>query len=120
MSYITDLLDKPPSLSTASKYTAMNGVFYLGTGPLLVAWSEVTQTIFMDAAFVGHEAALMRVIGLTLGVIGWLYLFGGRSGARQIVATSVADRAISSVLPRTSPPSRDRCRRDRRSRYRHT
>jgi hypothetical protein len=84
MSYITDLLDKPRNLSTASKYTAMNGVFYLGTGALLVAWPGVTQTIFMDTPIVGHEGALIRVIGRTLGVIGWLYFFaiapaGGKS-----------------------------------------
>jgi hypothetical protein len=48
----------------------------------------------MDPAFVGHEEGLMRVIGLTVVVIGWLYLFGGRSGARQIVAASVIDRLI--------------------------
>ena len=48
----------------------------------------------MDAPFVGHEGALIRVIGLTLAVIGWLYLFGGRSGARQIVAASVIDRLV--------------------------
>jgi hypothetical protein len=48
----------------------------------------------MDAAFVGHEGALIRVIGLTLAVIGWLYLFGGRAGARQIVAASVIDRLV--------------------------
>jgi hypothetical protein len=91
---IKDLLEKPPSLSTESSYTAMNGIFYLGTGALLVAWPGVTQTLFMDAAFVGHEGALIRVIGLTVAVIGWLYLFGGRSGARQIVAASVIDRLV--------------------------
>jgi hypothetical protein len=94
MSYVTDLLEKPPNLSTSSKYTAMNGILYLATGGLLVAWPEVTQAIFMDAPFVGHEGALIRVIGLTLAVIGWLYLFGGRSGARQIVAASVLDRLV--------------------------
>jgi hypothetical protein len=36
----------------------------------------------------------MRVIGLTVVVIGWLYVFGGRSGARQIDAASVIDRLI--------------------------
>ena len=36
----------------------------------------------------------MRVIGLTVVVIGWLYVFGGRIGARQIVAASVIDRLI--------------------------
>ena len=37
---------------------------------------------------------LFRVIGLLLVVVGWLYLFGGRSGARQPVAASVIDRLI--------------------------
>ena len=94
MSLIKDLLEKPPNLSIASKYTALNGVVYLGTGALFIAWPGVTQTLFMDAAFVGHEGGLMRMIGLTLAVIGWLYLFGGRSGARQIVAASVVDRLV--------------------------
>ena len=54
----------------------------------------------------------MRVIGLTVVVIGWLYLFGGRSGARQFIVASVIDRlvfvpavlvpvAIAGVFPRT-------------------
>jgi len=33
-------------------------------------------------------------VGLTVVVIGWLYLFGGRSGARQFVPASVVDRLI--------------------------
>ena len=37
---------------------------------------------------------LFRVIGLTVMVIGWLYLFGGRSGSRQVVVASVLDRWI--------------------------
>jgi hypothetical protein len=36
----------------------------------------------------------MRVIGLTVVVIGWLYFFGGRSGARQFIAASVVDRLV--------------------------
>jgi hypothetical protein len=91
---LTDLLAKPRLLSTASKYTALNGAFYLCAGALLVAWPGATQTIFMERAFVGDEAALIRVMGLTVVVIGWLYLFGGRSGARQIIAASVVDRLL--------------------------
>ena len=49
---------------------------------------------FGERAFIGHEAALIRVLGMTVGVIGWLYLFGGRSGARQFVAASVIDRLV--------------------------
>jgi hypothetical protein len=94
MSLIKNLLEIPTNLSSASKYTVMNGLLYFGTGALFIAWPGVTQTLFMDAAFVGHERDLIRVIGLTLAVIGWLYLFGGRSGARQIVAASVVDRLV--------------------------
>jgi hypothetical protein len=94
MRLMDDLLDKPTTLSTASKYTLLNGLLYLGAGALFIVWPGAVQTLFMEAAFVGHEEGLFRVIGLTLGVIGWLYLFGGRSGAKQIVAASVIDRLI--------------------------
>ena len=49
---------------------------------------------FHGSSFVGDEQGLIRVMGLTVVVIGWLYLFGGRSGARQVVAASVVDRLI--------------------------
>jgi hypothetical protein len=91
---ISDLREKPTNLSTASKYTAMNGLIYLAVGALLIVWPGLTQTLFMDRAFVGDEQGLIRVIGLSLVVIGWLYLFGGRSGARQVVAASVIDRLV--------------------------
>jgi hypothetical protein len=94
MALIKALLEKPPRLTAASKYTAMNGFIYLVLGILLIVWPSVTQTVFLEPAFVGHEQGLIRVIGLTVVVIGWLYVFGGRSGARQTVAASVIDRLI--------------------------
>src|SRR6516162_2401811 len=94
MSLIKGLRDKPSRLMVASKYTALNGIGYLVVGAILIIWPGVTQTVFREPAFAGHEQALMRVIGLTVVVIGWLYLFGGRSGARQFVAASVIDRLL--------------------------
>ena len=94
MSIIKALLEKPPSLTTASKYTALNGFIYLAVGLLLIVWPGVTQTLFMDRPFAAHEEGLIRVTGLTVVVIGWLYVFGGRSGSTQIVAASVIDRLI--------------------------
>jgi hypothetical protein len=89
----------------------MNGYLYLALGCLFIVWPGVTQTVFMDRAFVGDESALIRIIGLTVVVIGWFYVFGGRTGARQFSAASVVDRlifvpvmllplAISGVFPR--------------------
>ena len=111
MALIQDLLEKPSTLSAASKYTVMNGVVYLACGALLSVWPGVVQAIVGEPAFVAHEEGLIRLTGVTLAVIGWLYLFGGRSGARQMVAASVVDRlvlvpavlvplAIAGVFPR--------------------
>jgi hypothetical protein len=75
-SLINDLLEKPTNLSTASKYTAMNGVIYLAAGVLLIVWPGLTQTLLMERAFVGDEHGLIRVMGLAVVVIGWFYLFG--------------------------------------------
>ena len=94
MSFFNDLLEKPANLSTASKYSVLNGYAYLALGALFIIWPGSVQTIFMDAPFVGHESALFRVIGMTVAVIGWLYLFGGRSGARQFGPASVLDRVV--------------------------
>ena len=94
MALIKALLEKPPRLTAASKYTAMNGFIYLVVGILLIVWPGITQTLFLGPAFVGHEEGLIRVIGLTVVVIGWLYVFGGRSAAPQTVAASVIDRLI--------------------------
>jgi hypothetical protein len=102
---------RPPSFTAASKYTVLNGVGYLVAGAILIVWPGVTQMLFRESAFTGHEEALIRVIGLTVVVIGWLYLFGGRSGARQFVVASIIDRlvfvplvlvpiAIAGVFPR--------------------
>src|SRR6516165_6818301 len=94
MPFVNDLLEKPAALSTGSKYAVINGVIYLGAGVLLILWPGVTQTLFMDRAFVGDEQGLIRVAGLTVVVIGWLYVFGGRSGGRQFSAASVVDRLV--------------------------
>jgi hypothetical protein len=79
-------------LTAASRYTVVNGAAYMTVGALLIAWPGVVQSIFREPPFVGHEVALMRVIGLTVLVIGWLYVFGGRSGSRPFIVASIVDR----------------------------
>lgn len=94
MSFSSDLLEKPPVLSQASKYTAINGLVYLGAGALLMVWPGAVQTLLFDEPFAGHEEALFRVVGMAVAIIGWLYFFGGRSGGRQFAACTVLDRSI--------------------------
>jgi hypothetical protein len=111
MSFLKILMDTPDRLSTTSKYTVLNGWIYLAAGALLIAWPGVLQAVFMERDFVGQEGGLIRVIGLLLVVVGWMYYFGGRTGAPSVTAASVVDRlifvpavllplALSGVFPR--------------------
>ncbi len=94
MSLIVDLMAAPPNLPASSRFTVGNGLLYFGSGTLLMAWPNAVQVVFRDPSFVGKEAALVRVLGMTLAIIGWFYIFGGRSGGRQVVAASVLDRVL--------------------------
>jgi len=91
---IKDIFDKPAKLTVVSWYTTVNGFIYLGVGVLLIVWPGAVQTLFREAAFIGHEEGLIRALGLTVVVIGWLYLFGGYANARQFAAASVFDRLV--------------------------
>ncbi len=110
MPLFKDLWSAPKTISIASKYTVANGVFYFLSGVPVAIWPGQVQLAFRVGNFAGHEADLMRVIGLLLAIIGWLYIFGGRSGGRQFVAATVVDRifflppvlvpvALSGVFP---------------------
>lgn len=93
-SLLSDLAEVAPSLSGASRFTVACGVFYLANGLLFLAWPGALQTLFLESPFVGREAALVRLIGMLLAIVGWLYVFGGRTGGRQFVAATVLDRVI--------------------------
>jgi hypothetical protein len=94
MSLLSDLAEAPSSLSRASKFTIACGLFYCANGLLLLTWPGAIQTLFFDPPFAGREESLVRLIGLLLALVGWFYIFGGRSGGRQVVAASVLDRLI--------------------------
>ena len=94
MSILAALKESPATLSRASSFTWMSGAFYMASGALLLIWPGAAQRLLRDPDFVGHEAALVRVLGMCVLVIGWLYFFGGRSGGRQFVAATVADRIV--------------------------
>jgi hypothetical protein len=94
MQLIHDLFEKSPKQTVVSRYMAISGLLYLGAGALLLVWPGSTQTLLGDSAFVGHEEGLIRVIGLTVVIIGCLYLLAGRANTTQIIAVSIVSRPI--------------------------
>ena len=69
MSLMKEIIGHPAGLPIAWKYTAMNGLVYLGSGALMIIWPGVVQTVFKNEALVGNEAALIRVLGMAVAVI---------------------------------------------------
>jgi hypothetical protein len=111
MSLITIALERPTNLTIASKYTVFNGLVYVGLGALLIFWPGAIQTLLKERAFVGDEQGIFRLVGMTVAIIGYYLVFGGRAASRQATAASVIDRltlvplvliplAIAGVFPR--------------------
>ena len=94
MSLIADLRQRPEKLSTAARFTSACGFFYLLSGLMLLVWPDLLQVVYRDPPFAGQERSLIKVIGMMLAIIGWFYVFGGRTGGRQFVAASVLDRLV--------------------------
>ncbi|MFO1304943.1 MAG: hypothetical protein U1F54_14505 [Burkholderiales bacterium] len=94
MTLLADLAEVPERLPSASRFTIWCGVFYAANGLLLLAWPGAVQVLFGDPAFAGREEALVRLIGMLLAIVGWFYFFGGRTGGRQFVASTVLDRLV--------------------------
>jgi hypothetical protein len=95
MPLLSDLAEIPSPLSQASRFTVASGLFYFASGLLFLAWPGATQTLFLDPPFAGREEALVRLIGMLLAIVGWFYIFGGRTNGRQFVAASVLDRLVA-------------------------
>jgi hypothetical protein len=112
MSLLSDLAEAPAQRSAASRFTSACGLLYMAAGLSMLVWPGQVQVMFGERPFVGDEAALIRVIGMLLTIVGWFYFFGGRTGGRQFVAATVLDRlilvplvllptALAGVFPRT-------------------
>ena len=80
------LTDSSSAASEGAEHAAVKIAIATVIVPVFIA-SPVSNQIF--ANFVGY-----RLLGMTVAVIGWLYLFGGRSGGRQVVAASIVDRWV--------------------------
>ena len=112
MTLIAALTESSANLSAGSKFTSACGLLYLASGALLLLWPFAVQQLLFDPDFAGNEATLVRILGMTVAVIGMFYFVGGRSGSKQIVAASIVDRiflvpfvlvpaAVSGVFPHT-------------------
>jgi hypothetical protein len=94
---------------SASRFTSLSGLFYLGMGVAICAVPTLIPTVFFEPALVGREAGLVRLIGWMMAVVGCLLWVGGRTGARAFLLAGILARlavplvaiplAIAGVFP---------------------
>lgn len=85
--------------SLLSRYTVANGFLYLAIGAALYLLpASVLSALFFVDALTGYEEGLARAVGVTIAVIGWFYVFGGRTRADSFGLATVADRLLIPFL----------------------
>ena len=109
MYLLESLLSRPAELPKSSRYVTWNGVLYLAAGMFSLLLPQISQSINMDPPLVGNDEAYARLTGFLLAVVGWLYVFGGRSGGGRFVAApssivfcSFPCRSFCSLMPELS------------------
>ena len=93
-SWIGVMLSRPESLTPLARYTQYNGVFYLAIGLFMFAVPGAMEMVPGVTPFEGQEQGLVRLIGFTMAIIGWFYVFGGRTNADSFGLATVGDRLL--------------------------
>ena len=102
MKLFGELIGKSPDQTPVTRFLSSNGLIYIVVGVIMVAWPGSMQTVFGEIDFVGRESGLIQVLGLTVAIIGVLYLLGGRGHSKQVIAVSVLCRPV--LVPATIIP----------------
>ena len=92
------LFSAPPPHTPLTRYTAWNGLLYLLLGATFYAWPGSAQTLLGAPPFQGGEAGLVRALGVTIALIGYLCFFGGRTGQDRFGVATILDRLVVPVL----------------------
>jgi len=87
--------DEP--LTPLARYTQANGFLYLALGLLIYAWPG-GMALVGAGAFEGQESGLFRIVGFAIAVIGWFYVFGGRTNRDSFGLATFGDRILVPVF----------------------
>ena len=93
--FTTELLARPKTPATRlSRYTECCGYAYGVVGLLIFAWPESQVTLGFSPPFQGQEEGLVRTLGFVLALIGYFYVFGGRTHQTAFGLATVLDRIL--------------------------
>ena len=92
MSFVRTLLATGPT-TPLSRYIEINGVMYAALG-LTLFFFPGGLALIGASPLQGQEAGLVSALGMTLLIIGWFYVMGGRTRADSYGLATVVDRLL--------------------------
>ena len=93
--FFTQLWARPAEASTRlSRFTQWCGYGYAVVGATIMFFPESQVIVGLSPPFQGQEEGLMRTLGFVLMLIGYFYVFGGRTGRTSFGLCTVLDRFL--------------------------
>lgn len=81
-----------------TKFTEGCGFLYLFIGAAYFFFPSLQVQLGMIPAYQGQEEALLRFVGMSLGLIGYLYIFGARTNVKSFGLSTIVDRLLVPFL----------------------
>ena len=93
--YFTQLWARPSTPPTRlSRFTEWCGYGYAVFGAVILFWPNSQVVLGLSPPFQGQEEGLVRTLGFVLMLIGYFYVFGGRTGRTSFGLSTVLDRLL--------------------------
>ena len=93
--FFSQLMARPEAPQTRlSRYTERCGVVYISLGLAAFCAPALLVTLGWSAPFEGQEEGLIRLMGFLLIVVGYFYIFGGRTHQTAFGLSTVVDRLL--------------------------
>ena len=93
--FFTQLLFQPEAeKSLLVRFTEVCGYMYILIGLLFLFVPGSLVIIGLTPAFQGQEEGLVRIIGITVSIIGYFYIFGARTHSRAFGLSTILDRLL--------------------------
>ena len=93
--FFSELLARPERPRTRlSRYTEACGYLYCLLGLSFLVFPSGQVHLGLLPPFQGQEEGMMRVIGFALTLIGYFYVFGGRTHQSSFGLSTVVDRLL--------------------------
>ena len=93
--FFQQLMARPSEPPTRlSRYTEWCGYAYSAMGTLIFLWPDSQVALGFSPPFQGQEQGLVRTLGFVLLLIGYFYVFGGRTHRNCFGLATVLDRLL--------------------------